>query len=87
MIDIETLKPGTTVWILHQNRPTKLVMERLEKLISESGVHYHVAGSGYSVPADWCFSTELELIENEINYWRDMRLYVIVKETESAKHE
>ena len=79
MIDIETLKPGTPVWILHQNRPVKFVMRKLEKIISDSGVSYHVEGEGYSVPADWCFSTELELIENEINYWRDMRLNYIVK--------
>lgn len=80
MIDIEVLKPGMDVWILNNNRPVKLVMERLDKLISAHGVQYNVVDGAYSVPADWCFATEMELIEAQINYWRDYRLAKIVKD-------
>lgn len=81
MIDIELLKPGMDVWIEHKSRPVKLTMERLEKLISSSGVQYNVVDSSfiYGVPADKCYRSELECIEAQINYWRDMRLNFLVK--------
>jgi len=78
MIDIEMVKPGQEVWILVQRCPTKLVVERLDKLHSDTGVKYNVVAGAYSTPVDWCYSSKMELIEDQINYWNDHRLHFIL---------
>lgn len=82
MIDIEDLKPGNEVWVVHNNRPQRLTMDRLEKVITASGVQYNVIDCSflYGVPADLCFLNELDLIESQVNYWRDIRLNKILKD-------
>lgn len=78
MIDIEKLQPGMEVWITHQNSPLKLIMQRLDKLISANGVQFNVVDGAFSVPADWCFLTEIELIQSQLNYWQDLKFNKVV---------
>lgn len=82
MIDIEKLKPGNEVWVLHNNRTKKLVIKSLEKIILASGVQYNIIDKDFFTtrPACLCYSSEMDLIEEQINYWHDMRLNKIVKD-------
>jgi len=78
MIDIELLKPANTVWVLHNNRPISFVSQRVERLSTSNGTQINIAGGCFSIPADKCYFSKMELIEDQINYWNDMRLHEIV---------
>lgn len=79
MIDIEKFKIGTAVWVVHNNRPVSFVSHRIEHLSTSNGGQINIAGATWSIPADQCYLTEMELIEAQINYWRDLRLLRIVQ--------
>lgn len=79
MIDIELLKEGQTVWVLHENRIVSFVSCGIHKLHTASGTQINIKGAIYSFPADHCYSSEMELIEAQIEYWRDRRLFAISK--------
>jgi hypothetical protein len=79
MIDIELLKPGNTVCVVHNNRPQSFVSQRIDRLTTSNGTQINITGGAFSIPADKCFFSEMELIEDQINYWRDMRLNKIIQ--------
>jgi hypothetical protein len=80
MIDIEKLKDGSEIWFLHQNRPASFISEGIRKYISMSGIHFNVMGRDCDLPADHCYFSEMELIDDQLDYWRDMKLMKIVKD-------
>ncbi len=80
MIDIEKLKEGQTVWILNRNKPESFISKGIIEHKMASGIQINVLGECFNVPADYCYFSEMELIEDQINYWRDMRLMKIVKD-------
>ncbi len=80
MIDIEKLKDGNEVWFVLENRAASFISHGIRKHITDSGTQINVFGRNYDIPADWCYFSEMELIEEQINYWRDMRLNKIVQD-------
>lgn len=80
MIDIEKLKDGSEIWFVHQNRPVSIISHGIRKYISESGIQINVVGRDCDLPADLCYFSEMELIDDQLDYWRDMKLMKIVKD-------
>lgn len=81
MIDVEQFEKGKEVWFVHQNRLASFISHTIKKYNTTSGFQINIIGSGYDIPADWCYYSKIECIEAQVNYWRDMRLNEIVKDS------
>jgi len=86
MIDFENLKEGSEIWLVYKNRPTCVVYKGFIRLSTSGGYHinavcsFSVLGVPFETPVDYCYLTELECIEEQVNYWHDMRLNRILKD-------
>ena len=80
MIDIENFEEGTVVWFAHNNQPISFIGVEVMKYVTTSGLQFNILGQNCDIPADLCYSSKIECIEAQINYWRDMRLNEIVKD-------
>lgn len=76
MIDIDSFKIGSEVWIVHNNRPYSFVSHHIHKLSSQ----VNIAGGGFSIPADHCFLAEMDLINAQCQYWQELKAITVHKE-------